>query len=128
MKRISVLISILFLLALGTAACQKDKPTTGGGGDNSVTISGTVEATTSKGVPVTIDGATLTIQEGSPTGKIFFGPTAIGLSYSAKFGIDGKRVMTFMKFSRSGCNDAGKFIEVGPGSNIDVGGATLACG
>ena len=128
MKKILMGVVMIFLVVL--TACSKDKPTkpTTGGGDGSVTISGTVEAVTSKGVPVTIDGATLTIT-GPLTKKVYLSQ-AIGTTYSVKFGIDGSPVLggVIMVFSRSGCNDDAKILDVSPNSNINVGGATLTCG
>lgn len=118
MKRI--LMSTMILLALGIMACQKDKPTTGGGGgDNTATISGTVD----------IDGVTLTIYDGLPTGgKELWGPTVIGKSYSAKFNVKDGRTGAFMLFSKSGCNNGAISVDVRPGTNINVGPTGLLCG
>ena len=101
----------------------------GGGGDGSVTISGTISAVNSMNVPVAIDGATLVIYEMMPGGYVFWGPTAIGLSYSARFKLqDSQQTKAFMVFSRSGCSEDIKSIGVSPNYNINVGGATIICG
>ena len=116
MKIRNVLITVLVLFVCFACSKSSDSPRTGGG-DGSVTISGTIN----------VAGVTLTIRDDNPEGKILFESVITGLEYSAKFSTENRRISAFMLFSKSGCITGGKSIGVSPNTNINIGGTTMTC-
>ena len=114
-----ILTAVLILLVSALAGCGGGGSSSsggGGGGDSSITISGSV----------TPDGTTLTIYDMMPTGKILYGPTVIGLTYSANFA--GIVTNAYMVWSKTGCKDSVSAIDVRPGSKISGINSTSICG
>ena len=112
----NALITVFILLACIACSKSKPDPPRTGGGDGSVTISGTIN----------VDGTTLTIYDMMPTGKILYGPTVVGLTYSASF--PGIVTSAHMVWSKTGCKDSSAGIAVQPGSKISGINSSLICG